>query len=94
VAEDTGAKPIGEPSAEPFTTAGRRQLDWVREKWGDDRACPYCRNTSWSVPDEIAEIRPFGPRLDSVAYPVFQVICQNCGNTVLINAVIADIPPT
>ena len=51
-----------------------------------------CNHGNWSVQDTVFELRPFhggsmvigsGPLV-----PVIPVTCNNCGNTVLLNAII------
>jgi predicted nucleic-acid-binding Zn-ribbon protein len=55
---------------------------WLREKWGTDPACPYCRHTSWEVglPTQLAVWT------GGAVPPVFAVTCTNCGNTVFVDA--------
>lgn len=42
---------------------------WVREKWGEGRACPYCGGREWAVGSS-----PLGGA----------VSCKNCGVVALI----------
>lgn len=56
-------------------------LEVLAKTWGEDRSCPYCQSSSWSVGNELLKIsRLRGDRLQ----PFFGVICNTCGNTVLI----------
>ncbi len=66
----------------------------LKEKWGG-RHCPLCTVGNWEVQDSVFELRQFsggdlvvgtGPIV-----PVVPVVCSNCGNTVLINALVAKL---
>ncbi|WP_412984686.1 hypothetical protein [Pontimicrobium sp. IMCC45349] len=68
-------------------------LKHLNEKWGN-RACPMCNSNSWTVNDTVYELRQFqggniviggGP-----IYPIIPVNCNNCGNTVLVNALVSQ----
>jgi hypothetical protein len=79
---------------------GRTQLDtqrtikWLEEHWKDNRVCPVCGHNSWSVSDDIVEMKPFrGGALvaGGAVYPLFAVTCNTCGLTLLFNAVVAGL---
>ncbi|MBL87730.1 MAG: hypothetical protein CMO82_13885 [Winogradskyella sp.] len=64
-------------------------IQHLNEKWGN-RPCPMCQTNSWTVSDTVYELREFhggnvvlgsGP-----IYPIVPVSCNNCGNSVLVNA--------
>lgn len=70
-----------------------RLIDHLRSKWGDGRRCPMCDHSAWEISSKIFEIREFhdgnlvigsGPII-----PIIPVSCKNCGNTILLNAIIA-----
>jgi hypothetical protein len=56
-------------------------LKWIRQKWGDDKPCPYCGGIEWGV----AAPRRF-QTVEGQTEPMFAVVCRNCGNTVLIDS--------
>lgn len=65
-------------------------IDHLKEKW-KDAPCPMCGNKSFQVADKVFELREFaggdflvggGPLI-----PIIPVTCENCGNTIMINAV-------
>jgi len=66
-------------------------LTHLRAKW-QGRPCQQCGVGNWNVQDKAYELREFaygtlvagGPVI-----PVIPVICTNCGNTLLVNAMIA-----
>jgi len=61
----------------------------LRAKWGEDRPCPMCRVSAWTVTDSTAEIREI-PGSSALAtagnMSVVIVTCGNCGNTILLNS--------
>ncbi|MGF7028451.1 hypothetical protein [Sphingobacterium sp. HSC-15S19] len=67
-------------------------IQHLNEKWGN-RPCPMCGSNSWNVSDNVYELREFhggdlvlgnGPIL-----PVIPVTCNNCGNSILVNALMS-----
>ena len=62
---------------------GTRAANWIREKWGDQKPCPYCGGNSWVVTDAIRLAPEIGKEGDHMVFPV---TCASCGNTVLVNA--------
>lgn len=56
-------------------------LKWVRDKWGDDPPCPYCKGTEWGVIPARA-FRVDGGKTE----PMYSVVCLGCGNTVLLES--------
>lgn len=70
----------------------------LESKWGQDRTCPMCGHTSWFVQDHLFELREFNQGsvvLGGPIMPLAAAICANCGNTVLVNALTAEltVPP-
>ena len=75
-----------------------RKLEaYLKDKW-QDRSCPMCHSTSWSISDTIYELRKFtDSSLIMTGGPVMPVIpigCDACGNTVFINAYTTGILPS
>lgn len=66
-------------------------IEFLRQKWGENRKCPMCDKDVWEVSGKIFEIREFhGGNLvvgGSSIFPVLPVACTNCGNTVLLSAI-------
>ncbi|AKH10535.1 hypothetical protein OEA30_005248 [Escherichia coli] len=67
-------------------------IKYLSEKWGGSK-CPLCKKGRWNVSDKIFELREFhegnvvigaGPIV-----PIIPVTCDNCGNVVLVNAIIS-----
>jgi hypothetical protein len=64
-------------------------IAWVRQKWGEQRPCPYCGDSTWEVGMPFEFTRGSS---DAVAL-AFPVIRSNCGNTALINTGRAGLAP-
>lgn len=82
--------PLTDEQQERITT-------WIHSKWKQHNECLLCNSNSWSVTG-IFEMRSFhGGTLvvggDSSVLPVLPVICNNCGNTVLLSAVVIGLTP-
>jgi hypothetical protein len=65
-------------------------VKFLEERWGQV-PCPMCHHTEWSVGDIITQLTQYaGGALvaGGPVYPLIPVVCRNCGNTVLVNAVV------
>ena len=72
-----------------------RAAAWLETKWPKPRICPICQTQKWTV-GYTASISEWLPRDETeatveVAYPLFPVVCGNCGYTVFFNAALAGI---
>lgn len=72
-------------------------LPHLRAKWAG-RACPMCGIGSWNVQDSVFQLMEFNEGnvvIGGPVVPVVPVVCANCGNTVLVNAIISGLikPP-
>lgn len=67
------------------------------QKWKGGKACPVCGNNSWNINPDLAELRFLSVEAFVVGGPVIPVAvvtCNNCGNTLLFNAMrLGWIPP-
>ena len=71
-------------------------IDFIHDRWRNS-LCPMCGGDEWSISDKVFELREFnegnivlgGP--NSAITPVIPVTCRNCGNTVFINALVAEL---
>ena len=70
-------------------------IDWLNSKWKGDRACPVCGETqSWSADSPIWELREYEGgklRMDSSIFPCLPVVCEKCGYSFFINAMVAGL---
>lgn len=64
----------------------------LNEKW-KNQPCQMCGSKNWTVSDKVFELREFhggdlvlGP---GPIQPIVPVTCTNCGNSLLVNALIS-----
>lgn len=72
-----------------------KALHWLNKKWQGDKECPVCRHNQWTIGDAV-ELRPYqggSVVIGGAVVPLIPVVCTNCGNTLLISAVVADALP-
>ena len=68
-------------------------VNHLKAKWAG-RPCFMCGVGNWNVQDSTYELREFNEAAFVVGgpiIPVIPVVCTNCGNTVLVNAIIAEL---
>lgn len=69
--------------------------DWLTAKWSAKKQCPMCGHVAWSAgPTPTLLPRGANDSGDMViggGYPCVVVTCTNCGNTVLVNAIVAGV---
>lgn len=75
--------PREEAEEERLERHGQRIREFLTEKWGSARPCPYCGNVEWAIDRTPVAIRRFR-RGRSI--PAFFVACTNCGAGVTIPA--------
>ena len=70
-------------------------IDFLTKTW-NNKNCFICGGNEWSVNDKVYELREFnegnlvlGGRASIT--PVIPVVCEKCGNTVFINALITGL---
>ena len=71
----------------------KKILAHLQSKWGQ-RSCPMCNGGPWNVQDssfQLAEFNEGALVLGGPLVPVIPVTCSNCGNTVLVNAIVAGV---
>jgi hypothetical protein len=78
-----------------LTTEQREKLvAFVKAKWKPPIQCNCCKENNWDIAHEVFQIIQFTPggiALGGPIVPLAPVTCTNCGNTILINALVADI---
>jgi predicted nucleic-acid-binding Zn-ribbon protein len=71
-----------------------KMIKHLEDKWNSQN-CPMCGHSSWNIPSEVYEIREFhggGLVLGPIPIvPVIPITCSNCGNTILVNSIVAGI---
>jgi hypothetical protein len=83
------ARMLAQKQVEHQDELEREAIKWLIERWGTERPCPYCSNPQWRIGTPVEFLLVSG----EATAPHFPVLCTNCGNTVLINAVHAGIVP-
>lgn len=72
---------------------GTKLVEHLRTKW-HGRSCPMCNAGTWNVQNSTYQLLEFnqgGLVLGGPVIPVIPIVCSNCGNTLLINAITAGI---
>lgn len=75
----------------------KKLQDHIQENWKAPVRCPVCWSNEWNLSNHIYELREFQRGSLSVGsgsggiVPLSPVICETCGNTVLINPLVAGI---
>jgi hypothetical protein len=71
----------------------KKVIERIRAK-GEPPTCTVCGSQSWSITPYLAEVRMFHGRdfvLGGTSIPLVPVICNTCGNTLLISAIVLGI---
>lgn len=77
----------------------KQLLDHLHSKWKAPAVCPVCKSNDWEVPLGVYELREFhgGGMVvggGSSIIPLSPITCKVCGNTVLINPLVAGVSLT
>lgn len=70
---------------------------FIKENWKPPATCNVCKSNNWNIADSVYELREFhGGGLvvgggGGGIVPLCPVTCNTCGNTVLINPLVAGI---
>jgi hypothetical protein len=75
---------------------GSKAIEHLRTKWAG-RPCPMCGVNNWSVQDSTYQLLEFNQGtlvVGGPVIPIVPVVCNNCGNTILVNAIIAGLLTT
>ena len=75
-----------------------KALAFIKSKWKPPIKCSCCGSNNWSVTSNVFQLISYtaaGSPVGGPVVPLFPVTCNNCGNTILINAIIAGLvePP-
>jgi hypothetical protein len=71
----------------------QKLLAHLNSKWAG-RPCAQCGVANWQVQDSVFELREFNAGslvVGGPVLPLIPVICANCGNTILVNALVAQV---
>ena len=59
--------------------------------------CQFCGQNHWGVSSKLFQLLEFdshGLTIGGSSYPVIPITCNNCGNTLMINAIVAGLIDT
>jgi hypothetical protein len=75
-------------------TKRRQVAAWIESKWTTSQ-CPFHGATTWELGGVLAQVPEFTPSLTrgGQVYPVFVLTCTECGYSVLVNAIKAELVP-
>ena len=79
----------------PSNRATEEFVKFLEQKWGT-HPCPLCGARQWQIQPSAFELRQYHGRgifASGAVTPVVPVVCGNCGNTVLVNAIVAGVVP-
>jgi hypothetical protein len=68
-------------------------VDYLKDKW-KGRPCPMCQSGGWIVQDSCFQLMTYHSGniiLGGPVIPLIPIICNNCSNTVLINAILVGV---
>jgi hypothetical protein len=65
-----------------------RAVRWLTKHWGQDCPCPFCETVVWNIGQTLIESRQCG---DAGVMPMLQVVCDNCGHAVSVDASVAGL---
>lgn len=90
--------PVPQPTDGMLTQEQRTKfLNHINSKTNLIGKCPVCSTRQWSILDHFLNGMVFHPGggivIGGPSYPHVGMICGNCGNTQLVNAVVAGLLP-
>lgn len=76
----------------PKKLDSQKLLDFLDQEWKNAK-CPLCGNENWNVDTNMVTLIYVTDGVIQVGgnhLPLVPVTCMNCGNTVLVNAVVSN----
>ena len=71
-----------------------KMKDFLNSRWESPFKCSYCGKNEWIISDSLFQLIEFNDGnlvIGGDIVPIIPVSCSNCGNTVLVSAVVAGI---
>lgn len=72
-----------------------KAIGWLERKWGNDKKCPVCGSTKWTVGPHMVSMAAVDNSnnitLGGLSYPLVMVVSNECGYTFLMNAVVMGV---
>ena len=74
-----------------LTEAQQKKIkDWLTNKKAFKSNCVVCGDNTWNISDSVFQLIEFsqqgGIRIGGPIQPIVTILCNNCGNTILLNA--------
>jgi hypothetical protein len=71
----------------------KKFIEFINQKWKEPQVCPICKEQTWAIPDNLYELREIKKKeLKNLRFtPLIEIICTNCGYTILMNAMVSGI---
>ena len=74
----------------------KQVVRWLQSRAAGPRECAVClQRNNWVIADDLVSPSPYhrGSEVDigRTSYPQAMLVCENCGNTVYLNAVMMGI---
>ncbi|AMV12876.1 hypothetical protein SDA97_05340 [Legionella pneumophila serogroup 1] len=72
---------------------GEKLVLYLKEKW-KGKSCPMCQTGNWIVQGNCFQLTEYNANafvIGGPVIPIIPVICNNCSNTLLINALLAHV---
>lgn len=71
-------------------------LRWIEDNWVGEKSCAICGHSGWFIGETIGEMKQINPGSRWIpnsgsAYPLIVLSCENCGYTLLFNAMVLGI---
>ncbi len=82
------------PNMEEYMKVDRKKFENHINKFAL-KPCPLCGQLNWTFVDMVFQLPEFNPDPDDPSigksYPVVPVMCETCGNTIFISAIVAGL---
>ncbi|MDE2781264.1 MAG: hypothetical protein OXI91_16540 [Chloroflexota bacterium] len=83
-----------------MATTARAQLEkalrWIEENWVGQKECAICGNSGWFMGEVVGEMKQMNSKSKWIpntgpSYPMIVLSCENCGYTLLFNAIVLGV---
>ena len=73
-----------------------KALRWIEENWVGEKDCAICGNSGWLMGEAVGEMKHLNPSSRWMpnfgsSYPLIVLSCENCGYTLLFNAIVLGV---
>ncbi len=87
---------MGTDTPKPLSVDQGKVAEWLNKKWQGKKNCPLCGENNWNIGDRAGKIPIYYPSavVGGPSYPLVVVTCNNCGYTLLFNALFVGLLPS